>query len=82
LVKQRVRVDRPARDISATNLPAGFPVSKGNTKLEAALSKSIDEFVADGTWLKLYQQLHPGYPKPELSLFGPTPIRWPSSRLG
>ncbi|WP_118182998.1 substrate-binding periplasmic protein [Paraburkholderia phosphatilytica] len=51
-------------DISAVNLPAGFPVRKGNTKLETALNKSIDELVADGTWLKLYLQFHPGYPKP------------------
>ena len=51
-------------DISAVNLPAGFPVRKGNAKLEAALNKTIDELVADGTWLKLYLQFHPGYPKP------------------
>jgi polar amino acid transport system substrate-binding protein len=51
-------------DISALNLPAGFPVRKGNTRLEAALNKTINELVADGTWLKLYTQFHPGYPKP------------------
>jgi len=51
-------------DISAVNLPAGFPVRKGNTKLEAALNKTLGELVADGTWMKLYIQFHPGYPKP------------------
>ncbi len=51
-------------DISAVNLPAGFPVRKGNAKLEATLNKTLDELVADGTWLKLYLQFHPGYPKP------------------
>jgi polar amino acid transport system substrate-binding protein len=52
-------------DISAVNLPAGFPVRKGNTKLETALNKTLGELVADGTWLKLYLQFHPGYPKPD-----------------
>jgi polar amino acid transport system substrate-binding protein len=51
-------------DISAINLPAGFPVHKGNVKLEAALNKTIDELVADGTWLKLYMKFNPDYPKP------------------
>jgi polar amino acid transport system substrate-binding protein len=51
-------------DISAINLPAGFSVHKGNAKLAAALNKTIDELVADGTWLKLYLEFHPGYPKP------------------
>lgn len=51
-------------DISAVNLPAGFPVRKGNTRLETALNKTLDELVADGTWMKLYTQFHPGYPKP------------------
>ncbi|MFM0009744.1 transporter substrate-binding domain-containing protein [Paraburkholderia sediminicola] len=51
-------------DISAVNLPAGFPVHKGNARLEAALNKCIGELVADGTWLKLYLQFHPGYSKP------------------
>ncbi|WP_069264095.1 substrate-binding periplasmic protein [Paraburkholderia nodosa] len=51
-------------DISAVNLPAGFPVRKGNTKLEAALNKTLGELVADGTWMKLYLEFHPGYPKP------------------
>jgi polar amino acid transport system substrate-binding protein len=51
-------------DISAANLPAGFPVRKGNAKLASALNKAIGELVADGTWLKLYQQFNPGYPKP------------------
>nr|WP_241023579.1 transporter substrate-binding domain-containing protein [Burkholderia sp. Ac-20365] len=51
-------------DISAVNLPAGFPVHKGNAKLEAALNKTIGELVADGTWMKLYLQFHPGYPQP------------------
>jgi polar amino acid transport system substrate-binding protein len=51
-------------DISAVNLPAGFPIRKGNTKLETAVNKAIGELVADGTWLKLYQQFNPGYPKP------------------
>ncbi|MFM0239175.1 substrate-binding periplasmic protein [Paraburkholderia phytofirmans] len=52
-------------DISASNLPAGFPMRKGNVKLEAAVNKAIGELVADGTWLKLYQQFNPGYPKPD-----------------
>lgn len=52
-------------DISAVNLPAGFPVHKGNAKLEAALNKTLGELVADGTWMKLYLQFHPGYPKPD-----------------
>lgn len=52
-------------DISAANLPAGFPMHKGNAKLEAAVNKAIGELVADGTWLKLYQQFNPGYPKPD-----------------
>jgi polar amino acid transport system substrate-binding protein len=51
-------------DISAINLPAGFPVHKGNVKLETALNKTLGELVADGTWMKLYLQFHPGYPKP------------------
>ncbi|MGI4983344.1 MAG: substrate-binding periplasmic protein [Janthinobacterium lividum] len=52
-------------NISAANLPAGYPMHKGNVKLEAAVNKAIDELVADGTWLKLYMQFNPGYPKPE-----------------
>lgn len=52
-------------DISAVNLPAGFPIRKGNTKLAAALNKTLGELVADGTWMKLYLQFHPGYPKPD-----------------
>ncbi|MCY0389841.1 transporter substrate-binding domain-containing protein [Robbsia sp. Bb-Pol-6] len=52
-------------DISAANLPAGFPMHKGNAKLEAAVNKAINELVADGTWLKLYMQFNPGYPKPQ-----------------
>ncbi len=51
-------------DISAVNLPAGFPLRKGNSKLAAALNKSIDALVADGTWLKLYKQFNPTYPTP------------------
>ncbi|MGX6998689.1 substrate-binding periplasmic protein [Caballeronia sp. KNU42] len=51
-------------DISAINLPAGFPMRKGNAKLEAAVNKTLNELVADGTWMKLYTQFHPGYPKP------------------
>jgi polar amino acid transport system substrate-binding protein len=51
-------------DISAANLPAGFPMRKGNAKLEAAVNKSINELVADGTWMKLYMQFNPTYPKP------------------
>jgi polar amino acid transport system substrate-binding protein len=51
-------------DISAVNLPAGFPMRKGNAKLEAAVNKSINELVADGTWMKLYMQFNPTYPKP------------------
>jgi polar amino acid transport system substrate-binding protein len=26
--------------------------------------KTLNELVADGTWIKLYTQFHPGYPKP------------------
>ncbi|MBN3726712.1 ABC transporter substrate-binding protein [Burkholderia sp. Ac-20379] len=51
-------------DISAVNLPAGFPIRKGNTKLETAINKSIEALVADGTWLKLYKQFNPTYPTP------------------
>ncbi|CAH2805884.1 MAG: ABC transporter, substrate binding protein [glutamine] [uncultured Caballeronia sp.] len=51
-------------DISAINLPAGFPIRKGNIKLETAVNKMLNELVADGTWMKLYTQFHPGYPKP------------------
>ncbi|AMH43554.1 ABC transporter, substrate binding protein [Caballeronia sordidicola] len=51
-------------DISAINLPAGFPMRKGNAKLEAAVNKTLNDLVADGTWMKLYTQFHPGYPKP------------------
>ncbi|WP_429499250.1 substrate-binding periplasmic protein [Robbsia andropogonis] len=51
-------------DISAVNLPAGFPMRKGNTKLKAAVDKAINELVADGTWMKLYTQFNPTYPKP------------------
>lgn len=51
-------------DISAVNLPAGFPLRKGNAKLAAALNQSIDALVADGTWLKLYKQFNPTYPTP------------------
>jgi len=52
-------------DISASNLPAGFAIRKGNAKLEVAVNKAIGELVADGTWLKLYQHFLPGYPKPD-----------------
>ncbi len=51
-------------DISALNLPAGFPIHKGNTALKAALDKAVNEVVADGTWMKLYTQFNPTYPKP------------------
>lgn len=53
-----------ALDISAANLPAGFPIHKDNPKLKAALDKAINELVADGTWMKLYTQFNPTYPKP------------------
>lgn len=52
-------------NISAANLPAGFPMRKGNAKLAAAVNKAIDELVADGTWMKLYTRFNPGYPTPE-----------------
>ncbi|GAB7536541.1 substrate-binding periplasmic protein [Burkholderia sp. 22PA0099] len=51
-------------DISAVNLPAGFPMRKGNAKLEAAVNQAINALVADGTWLKLYKQFNPTYPTP------------------
>ncbi len=51
-------------DISAVNLPAGFPLRKGNAKLQAALNQSINALVADGTWMKLYKQFNPTYPTP------------------
>lgn len=51
-------------DISALNLPAGFPIHKGNDALKAALNKAVNEVVADGTWMKLYMQFNPTYPKP------------------
>ncbi len=51
-------------DISAVNLPAGFPMRKGNAKLEAAVNKAINELVADGTWMKLYTKFNPTYPTP------------------
>ena len=51
-------------DISAENLPAGYPMRKGATALEAAVNKAITELVADGTWLKLYTRFNPTYPKP------------------
>nr|WP_308410370.1 ABC transporter substrate-binding protein [Burkholderia sp. WAC0059] len=51
-------------DISAVNLPAGFPLRKGNAKLAAALNRTINELVADGTWAKLYHQFNPTYPTP------------------
>jgi len=51
-------------DISAENLPAGYPMRKGATALEAGVNKAIAELVADGTWMKLYTHFNPTYPTP------------------
>lgn len=51
-------------DISALDQPAGFPIRKGNKQLEDALNATLKELIADGTWMKLYMQFHPGYKQP------------------
>ena len=52
-------------DISVVNLPVGFPMRKGNTKLKLALDKALAEIVADGTWFKVYREFYPDYPNPD-----------------
>jgi polar amino acid transport system substrate-binding protein len=51
-------------DISALDQPAAFALHKGNAKLAEALNGTLKELVADGTWMKLYMQFHPGYKNP------------------
>jgi polar amino acid transport system substrate-binding protein len=51
----------PAK-VAALNLPAGWAVHKGNTKLIGALNKALKEVVGDGTWTKLYKQYFPTIP--------------------
>ncbi|QGZ65268.1 ABC transporter substrate-binding protein [Paraburkholderia acidisoli] len=51
-------------DISALDQPAGFAIRKGNKTLEDALNATLKELIADGTWMKLYMQFHPGYKEP------------------
>lgn len=51
--------------LPAFDLPAAFPMKKGNTALEAAVNKALVEVVKDGTWLKLYDQYFTKAPKPK-----------------
>jgi polar amino acid transport system substrate-binding protein len=48
--------------VAALNLPAGWAVHKGNTKLIAALNKALKQVVADGTWTRLYKEYFPSVP--------------------
>jgi polar amino acid transport system substrate-binding protein len=51
--------------LPAFDLPAAFPIKKGNTALETAVNKALVEVVKDGTWLKLYNQYFTKAPKPK-----------------
>lgn len=51
----------PAK-VAALNLPAGWAVHKGNTKLVAALNTALKQVVADGTWTQLYKKWFPTIP--------------------
>lgn len=48
--------------VAALNLPAGWAVHKGNTKLAAALNTALKQVVADGTWTRLYKKYFPTVP--------------------
>jgi polar amino acid transport system substrate-binding protein len=51
--------------LPAFDLPAAFPIKKGNTALETAVNQALTEVVKDGTWLKLYNQYFTKAPKPK-----------------
>jgi len=51
--------------LPAFDLPAAFPIKKGNTELETAVNAALVEVVKDGTWLKLYNQYFSKAPKPK-----------------
>jgi polar amino acid transport system substrate-binding protein len=63
--------------VAALNLPAGWAVHKGNTKLADALNNALKQVVADGTWTRLYKKYFPTVPLTPLppytkSVGGPT----------
>lgn len=51
--------------LPAFDLPAAFPIRKGNTALKEAVNKGLREVVADGTYLRLYKQYFPTIPVPD-----------------
>jgi polar amino acid transport system substrate-binding protein len=48
--------------VASLNLPAGWAVHKGNTKLITALNDALKQVVADGTWTRLYKRWFPTVP--------------------
>jgi polar amino acid transport system substrate-binding protein len=64
--------------VAALNLPAGWAVHKGNTKLIAALNNALKQVVADGTWTRLYKEYFPTVPLTPLPPYT-TSVGGPSS---
>jgi polar amino acid transport system substrate-binding protein len=50
--------------LPAFDLPAAFPIRKGNTELKTAVNKALKETVTDGTYERLYKQYFPSVPLP------------------
>jgi polar amino acid transport system substrate-binding protein len=50
--------------VPAFDLPAAFPIRKGNTELKTAVNKALKETVTDGTYKRLYKQYFPSVPLP------------------
>lgn len=50
--------------LPAFDLPAAFPIRKGNTALKTAVNKGLHEVTADGTYLRLYKLYFPSIPVP------------------
>jgi polar amino acid transport system substrate-binding protein len=63
-IKQFKGLTQPL-SVPAFDLPAAFPIQKGNTALKAAVDKALVEVTKDGTYLRLYKQYFPTVPVPK-----------------
>jgi polar amino acid transport system substrate-binding protein len=63
-IKQFKNLAQPL-SVPAFDLPAAFPIKKGNTALKEAVDKALVEVTKDGTYLRLYKQYFPTVPVPK-----------------
>jgi polar amino acid transport system substrate-binding protein len=62
-IQQHPELQQPLA-LPAFDLPAAFPIRKGNTELKTAVNKAMKETVADGTYKRLYKQYFSSVPLP------------------